>query len=316
VLARSVRTPLIISVGTGIVLVSGTAAAIAATDTPSSSASPTESDTPTPTPTPTATPALSLAFTRVSTAAVHAGTAVKFTARVSDSKADAQYVRLSLDVDSKATLSKQCATSAGLCQLGDIDAGNHQDVTFTITVDKGMDSGTIHITGQALGKDGVESKVASYSLKVTKKPSSSSSSSPSKSSGSSKSSSSSGSSSSGSSSTSDLPSGLGKSSGAGATPSVAPSNDPAVLPSIAPTQAPSTAPVVNTGNSQQMRGTTDAADELTFDKLASTQAAWLAALLVAFSLLLTQVRLGRANARSPKQKGAHRRARRSGGAAH
>ncbi|GLY79377.1 hypothetical protein Airi02_041510 [Actinoallomurus iriomotensis] len=89
-----------------------------------------------------------------------------------------------------------------------------------------------------------------------------------------------------------------------------------MLPSIAPTQAPSTAPVVNTGNSQQMRGTTDAADELTFDKLASTQAAWLAALLVAFSLLLTQVRLGRANARSPKQKGAHRRTRRSGGAAH
>jgi hypothetical protein len=63
-----------------------------------------------------------------------------------------------------------------------------------------------------------------------------------------------------------------------------------------------------------MRGTGDDSDQLTFDKLASTQAAWLAALLVAFSLLLTQVRLGRAAIRSPKSKGAHRRVRRSGGA--
>jgi hypothetical protein len=65
-----------------------------------------------------------------------------------------------------------------------------------------------------------------------------------------------------------------------------------------------------------MRGTADDANALTFDKLASTQAAWLAALLVAFSLLLTQVRLGRAAIRAPKQKGTHRRVRRPGGAAH
>jgi len=91
-----------------------------------------------------------------------------------------------------------------------------------------------------------------------------------------------------------------------------------VLPTIAPPQTPTTAPgpgVVNTGNAQSMRGTEDAADSLTFDKLASTQAAWLAALLVAFSLLLTQVRLGRAAAaRDPKAKGAHRKTRRTNGA--
>ena len=76
-------------------------------------------------------------------------------------------------------------------------------------------------------------------------------------------------------------------------------------------------PVVqNTGSSQSMRGTADDSDVLTFDKLASTQAAWLAALLVAFSLLLTQVRLGRATIKDPKQKGAHRRVRRPGGSAH
>ncbi|MDN3360009.1 hypothetical protein QWU11_46085 [Actinomadura sp. DC4] len=65
-----------------------------------------------------------------------------------------------------------------------------------------------------------------------------------------------------------------------------------------------------------MRGTADDSDVLTFDKLASTQAAWLAALLVAFSLLLTQIRLGRAAVRAPKAKGAHRRIRRAGGPAH
>jgi hypothetical protein len=69
--------------------------------------------------------------------------------------------------------------------------------------------------------------------------------------------------------------------------------------------------VQDTGT-QQMRGTAAEADELTFDKLASTQAAWLAALLVAFSLLLTQVRLGRSAVRAPKPKGAHRRLRRPG----
>lgn len=103
----------------------------------------------------------------------------------------------------------------------------------------------------------------------------------------------------------------------GQAPSVAPSNNGAVLPGITgsndPGQTPSTAPLVqNAGNSQSMEGASGP-DELTFDKLASTQAAWLAALLVAFSLLLTQVRLGKANtraARPVKPKGAHRRARR------
>lgn len=185
-----------------------------------------------------------------------------------------------------------------------------KSVTITVSVPDNMSTKRkVGVWAQA-DADNTPVANASPSLSLTVKAKASSS----KSSGSSKGSSSSSSSgSSSSSSTSDLPSGLG-SSGAGATPSVAPSNDPAVLPSIAPTQTPSTAPVVNTGNSQQMRGTTDAADELTFDKLASTQAAWLAALLVAFSLLLTQVRLGRANARTPKQKGAHRKTHRSGGA--
>ncbi|MFL6055028.1 MAG: hypothetical protein ACJ72W_19255, partial [Actinoallomurus sp.] len=99
-----------------------------------------------------------------------------------------------------------------------------------------------------------------------------------------------------------LSSGTGT-TGANTAPSTAAQNG-ATLPNInqpnqAPgqTQAPSTAPVENVGNSQSMQNAADGPSELTFGKLASTQAAWLAALLVAFGLLLTQVRLGKANTR-------------------
>jgi hypothetical protein len=60
-----------------------------------------------------------------------------------------------------------------------------------------------------------------------------------------------------------------------------------------------------------MRNGSPDSQELTFERVASTQAAWLAALLVAFSVLLTQVRLagGRRPARL-RTKGGHRRTRR------
>jgi hypothetical protein len=85
-----------------------------------------------------------------------------------------------------------------------------------------------------------------------------------------------------------------------------------VLPSIG-AQSPTTAGdprSVNAGNTQSMRGKAEGPDELTFNKLASTQAAWLAALLVAFSLLLTQVRLGKTANRTNRVVGVHRRLRR------
>lgn len=93
----------------------------------------------------------------------------------------------------------------------------------------------------------------------------------------------------------------------------------AVLPSIPPQQPPTTAPdptVQQTSSSQSMRSTAAEPDEMTFDKLASTQAAWLAALLVAFSLLLTQLRLGKAGSRDARSGGSHRRPRRQGPRAH
>ncbi len=91
-----------------------------------------------------------------------------------------------------------------------------------------------------------------------------------------------------------------------------PTSGSAVLPSIAP-QTPTTAPdpasVSQTNDAPSMRSTAEKSDQLSFGELASTQAAWLAALLVAFFLLLTQVKLGKATVRDIRVRGAHRRPR-------
>jgi hypothetical protein len=84
----------------------------------------------------------------------------------------------------------------------------------------------------------------------------------------------------------------------------------AEFPQIAPPAAnPATAAAA--GQRQNMGALRAAApepQELTFQRLASTQAAWLAALLVAFSLLLTQIRLGKPP-EARRRKGVHRRTR-------
>ncbi|MFC4911471.1 hypothetical protein [Actinomadura gamaensis] len=81
-------------------------------------------------------------------------------------------------------------------------------------------------------------------------------------------------------------------------------------PSVASPDAPSATP-----QSTLRANKHPVAQEMTFQRVASTQIAWLAALLVACSLLLTQLRLGRrpvaasAPAASKRARGAHRRPR-------
>ncbi|HEX2314041.1 MAG TPA: hypothetical protein VHJ17_09920 [Thermomonospora sp.] len=78
------------------------------------------------------------------------------------------------------------------------------------------------------------------------------------------------------------------------------------LPPVTP-PAPSVAPnaLALSPQSALRSNDTPGAQELEFERLASTQAAWLSALLVAFALLLTQLRLGRRRARP--RGGTHRR---------
>lgn len=91
--------------------------------------------------------------------------------------------------------------------------------------------------------------------------------------------------------------------------------DPEVA--LPPIQAPnpSVAPSPNPAGTPQSRlqgNEAPVAQDLTFERMASTQIAWLAALLVAFSLLLTQLRLGRRRlpaGATKRVKGMHRRPR-------
>ncbi|MFI0404296.1 hypothetical protein [Actinomadura sp. 3N508] len=95
-----------------------------------------------------------------------------------------------------------------------------------------------------------------------------------------------------------------------------PRNPQVALPPITSPNAPnpSVAPgQVATPESRLQGNKAPVAQDLTFERMASTQIAWLAALMVAFSLLLTQARLGRKrmSAAAPKRtKGEHRRPRR------
>ncbi|WP_395107748.1 hypothetical protein [Actinomadura sp. SCN-SB] len=89
---------------------------------------------------------------------------------------------------------------------------------------------------------------------------------------------------------------------------------PPPLAPPSPSVAPQSAPVPQ---SRLQNNKAPVAQDLTFERMASTQVAWLAALLVAFSVLLTQLRLGRrrvapgrAYATSGRRVGAHRRPRR------
>ncbi|GLZ09589.1 hypothetical protein Acsp03_70550 [Actinomadura sp. NBRC 104412] len=89
---------------------------------------------------------------------------------------------------------------------------------------------------------------------------------------------------------------------------------PPPLAPPSPSVAPQSAPVPQ---SRLQNNKAPVAQDLTFERMASTQVAWLAALLVAFSVLLTQLRLGgrrgapgRAYATSRRPVGAHRRPRR------
>lgn len=93
-----------------------------------------------------------------------------------------------------------------------------------------------------------------------------------------------------------------------------PQNPNVALPPIqAPSPSVAPSPGAVTPQSRLQGNKAPVAQDLTFERMASTQIAWLAALLVAFSLLLTQVRLGRRRlpaGAARRVKGTHRRPRR------
>jgi hypothetical protein len=240
------------------------------------------------------------------TSAVHGGDSVKGRVYVYATQAKAQNTRFHLKANGGATVSPQ----EDLKTVD--DKSKFRDVT--VTVPKNMSKGTIVVTAIA-SADGAKDASDQSRFTVTKKPAPKPTTTSSGGTGSSGGSS-------GSTNTTTSAGSTG-SAGSGALPPVtapgyvppspaaAAMQSPQVsLPEI-PAATPSTAPTMAAAapTTTLRSGGSPQSQELTFERLASTQIAWLAALLVAFSVLMTQLRLGRPAGARVRPKGDHRRPR-------
>lgn len=286
---------------------------------PGGSPSPTPTDTQTgesgSTPTPTPTPRrLHGEIAPPSSRSVLPGQSVTTSVHVY-SVPDASKVALKLATSKKTSIAATCTRITGGCDLGTVkEIGTR--IPVTITVPKGTAAGSIRFSAAATAS-GATSWKETFDITV-KKPTASTTSATTDSGGTG------GAGAGGTSGSAGVNAGaLAPGSGAayvppsalsGLAPATAGAPPAAQFPQIAPQQQGAGSPALAGAGPAQNMGALRAASpepqELTFQRLASTQAAWLAALLVAFSLLLTQVRLNRpADAR--RRKGTHRR-RRSG----
>lgn len=326
-ICRSAVKPVFVGLGTAAILAAGGASAIA-------DDSPTPSDPGTP-----AVGKLAVSV-KASDTTVDPGQSVTVTTTVSavdGNLTDVKVTKIAPALEG-TTISGTCrdpfAATAG-CDLGDIAEGESDSVGSVVTVpEKGPESTikfTISVTVDAADVDPASAEPISLTYvvptksptptktptksptkKPTKKPTKSPS--PSASSSSSSGTSSGGGSGSGGSSGSSG-SGSGGYTGPSPNSSFDARNPQVALPPIqapSPSVAPSPAPGSGTPQSRLQGNKAPVAQDLTFERMASTQIAWLAALLVAFSLLLTQVRLGRRRqpAGAPRRaKGTHRRPR-------
>ncbi|HEV7933661.1 MAG TPA: hypothetical protein VGP70_15310 [Actinomadura sp.] len=264
------------------------------------STTPTGSKPPDPSSPPTPKPVLYITLDLPSSA-VHGGDSVKGRVYVHATRAEAKNTKVRLDATGGATVSPEQ-------DLKTVDEENKsRDVT--VTVPRSMNKGTIIVTAIA-SADGATTKKSTDRITVTKKPTPTPTPSNTTSSGTGSSGSSSGSSGSTGSTT---PSGVTNSAGGAGyvppSPSMAQQSPQVSLPEIAAT--PSTAPTMAAAapTTTLRSGGSPQGQELTFERLASTQIAWLAALLVAFSVLMTQLRLGRPVSARVRPKGDHRRPR-------
>jgi hypothetical protein len=223
-------------------------------------------------------------------AAAHPGDKVTLYVIVSASGTTAHNVKLALSTKPKAA-----TTPSGSYFLGNVTA-THKTVTVTVTVPKTMKPGKLILTATvaAAAADKAATKGATLTITVAAAPKAKATTAP---------------------ATPSLPvTPPGGGAGAYTPPSPAGSIQPAAVPGVALPQIAAASPSSPAGsglssNTTAMREGSPDAQELTFQRVASTQAAWLAALLVAFSVLLTQVRLVGARSTRPRPKGGHRRSR-------
>ncbi|NEA24219.1 hypothetical protein [Actinomadura bangladeshensis] len=335
-ICRSAVKPVFIGLGTAAILATGGASALAdATPSPSGSTStspsPSGSEAASSSPTPTTTPPtpgkLEVSVIPIATEA-DPGERIQVNTHVTAVGGEVTDIKVTkIEVTpTTATLGGECLPpfkSAGGCLLGDLADGKRDTVISTLNIDKGIKKTVkvaLTVTVSAAGLDDVVTKPVTVTYVVPKpthkpsKPKPSPSPSATKSSSGTSGSSSSGGSGSGGGSTSGGTSGYVPPS---PNSSFDPQNPQVALPPIqapSPSVAPSSVPGSVTPQSRLQGNKAPVAQDITFERMASTQIAWLAALLVAFSLLLTQLRLGKrrvpAGAAAKRPKGSHRRPRR------
>ncbi|MEU5881248.1 hypothetical protein [Spirillospora sp. NPDC047279] len=329
-LSRSAGKPILVGLSAAALVAAGGATAWAAD--PTTSPSPSDSATPTPTPT---EPKGSLKVLVTSKAdGPKPGTKVELLTTITAVDADVADVKVTAAKVStaKATLGGACveAPFAGAaCNVEKLAKGATHTFTSTVTLDDGVKVNTpVTFT---ITVDGAELDPISDALTVTyvvpkdppkPTPKPTPSLTPGEGegpsdgkSGKDDDGSSSGGSGSGSGSSG---SGSGSSGGTYVPPSPNGSFNPSArspqvaLPPIAqPSPAVAAPPAPPTPNSRLRGNERPVAQDLTFERMASTQIAWLAALLVVISLLLTQIRLGRRGVAVPvRPRGTHRRPRR------
>ncbi|QXJ21325.1 hypothetical protein AGRA3207_002165 [Actinomadura graeca] len=339
---RSATKPILLGIGTAAVLAAGSGSAIAyGSASPSTSPSPTI--TPAPTSTSTAPPADPPGKLIVSVDPVDSdvtlGERVQVNTHVSAKGGTVTGVKvLGIQVNNtKAVLGGECKKpfTMSACTVGTLKDGERDTVISTLLVPESVKKKLTVTLTVTVGATGTKSLPVPAKVTYKPKPKPTPTLSPGKGEGPSdgKSGKDKGGSGSGGSGGGTGGSGSGGTGGTGgggpaANPggyvppapnsSFDPKNPQVALPPIAapnPSVAPSPQPAAPA--SRLRNNKSPVAQELTFDRMASTQIAWLAALMVAFFLLMTQLRLGRrdaprsaAAARARRVKGTHRRARR------
>jgi hypothetical protein len=249
------------------------------------------------------------------------GKSVKASVHVYSTEANSANTVLRLTTSRKTTITPTCNRISGGCNLEGEDADGTV-IPVTITIPKGTAAGGITLTATATA-DEATAKRDTIGITVLKPPASNTTNNDTDDddeSGGSDTNNTNNTNSSNNSSSGGASTGTSTTTG-GTLPFSAPGTTGALqapqpnaqFPEIAPAPAdPAAAVAAAAGGQPQNMGALRAAapepQELTFQRLASTQAAWLAALLVAFSLLLTQVRLGKP-AEARRRKGVHRRTR-------
>lgn len=297
---RSVRNPIFLGLGTAAITALSAAVPVAVSANPSVPSpsdppiSPAETVSPSPSDPPqgpSLSPKLFVVLTQPGTA-MHGGDSVSVSVHVYSTEVNATETEIRFAASSNAGLTPRCDDRQGnTCELGTVDAEG-KFLSATVTIPKSMTSGSVTLTATA-SASGAATKEALTKIAVARRPAAGTPSTG-------------GSGGTGGTGSPTGSTGIGGVGNTGVTPPLAdPGFVPAspagvlqspqvALPQIAP-QAPGVAPAAAAAVSPNTlrSGGIPGSQELTFERLASTQAAWLAALLVAFSLLMTQLRMVR-----------------------